>query len=311
MTKMSATIVVAGSSNTDMVVQTSGLPGPGQTVLGGVFFMNAGGKGANQAVAAARLGGQVVFIAKTGADLFGAQAVEGFKKEGIDCRYVFTDPATASGVALITVDAAGENCIVVAPGANALLSAADVLLAREAIGRAEVVLVQLEIPLPTVEALVSLATAAGKRVILNPAPAQLLPDELLRAVSILTPNESEAERITGILVRDPDSALQAARALSARGPRTVIVTMGKAGAFVWDEGVCTLVPAPEVVAVYTTAAGDVFNGALAVALGEGMGMIDAVGFANHAAALSVMKLGAQASAPGREETEAFLGGHRG
>jgi ribokinase len=303
---MSSSIVVVGSSNTDMVVKTSSLPGPGQTVLGGKFFMHAGGKGANQAVAAARLDGAVTFIAKVGDDIFGAQAVEQFKKEGIDCRYIFTDPSAASGVALITVDEKGENCIVVAPGANALLSAGEMLLAREAILRAGIVLVQLEIPLATVEELVQFAAAAGKRVILNPAPARSLPDALLKQVSILTPNEKEAELLTGIAVTDEDSAGQAARALSERGVGTVIVTLGRRGALVLDAGSIILVASPVVEAVDTTGAGDVFNGALAVGLGEGMRMDAAVGFACHAAALSVTKLGAQASAPGRKETEEFM-----
>jgi ribokinase len=303
---MRPSILVVGSSNTDMVVKTSDLPGPGQTVLGGKFFMNAGGKGANQAVAAARLNGNVTFIAKTGDDVFGSQAIEQFKREGIDCRYILTDPGVASGVALITVDAKGENCIVVAPGANAALTAGEVLSAGEAILQADIILVQLEIPLGTVEKLVEFAAAAGRRVILNPAPACRLPDELLKRISILTPNEKEAELITGITVTDADTALLAAKALSAKGVATVIITLGKMGALVWDGSVCTLLPSPEVVAVDTTAAGDVFNGALAVSLAEGRSLSDAVIFANHAAALSVTKLGAQASAPGREETEEFL-----
>ncbi|MDR3711917.1 MAG: ribokinase [Puia sp.] len=303
---MKPIILVAGSSNTDMVVKTSVLPRPGQTVLGGQFFMNAGGKGANQAVAAARLGGAVVFVAKTGADIFGSQAIEQFKKEDIDCRYIFCDPAVASGVALITVDAAGENCIVVAPGANDRLGAADVLLAREAVLQADIVLVQLEIPLETVDALVELAVAAGKRVILNPAPARVLPDRLLKRISLITPNEKEAELLTGIPVVDADTALLAAKALSVKGIGTVIITLGKKGALVWDGRTSAVLPAPKVEAVDTTAAGDVFNGALAVALAEGRELTDAVGFANHAAALSVTKLGAQASAPGREETELFM-----
>jgi ribokinase len=269
--------------------------------------LNAGGKGANQAVAAARLNGSVVFVAKIGNDIFGAQAVEQFGKEGIDCRYIVTDPTTASGVALITVDNKAENCIVVAPGANGVLSFNEVLLAREEILKVEIVLVQLEIPLDTVKQLVPFAAANGKRVILNPAPACALPDDLLKQVSIITPNEKEAELLTGMPVTGVDSALEAAKALSAKGVGTVIITLGKKGALVWAEGKSTLIPSPKVVAVDTTAAGDVFNGALAVALAEGSTLIDAVSFSNHAAALSVTRLGAQASAPGREETERFIG----
>ena len=303
---MKPTILVVGSTNTDMVVKTSHLPGPGQTVLGGKFFMNAGGKGANQAVAAARLNGTVTFVAKTGADIFGSQAVEQFRKEGIDCRYILTDENEASGVALISVDAGGENCIVVAPGANAALKAEEVLLAGEAIRQSAIILVQLEIPLDTVLKLVQFAAGLGKRVILNPAPACALSDELLKGIYMITPNEKEAEMLTGIAVTDTGSALQAAKVLQSKGVQLVVVTLGEKGALFWDGTVSSLLPAPEVKAVDTTAAGDVFNGALAVALAEGRPHAEAILFANHAAALSVTKLGAQSSAPGREETERFM-----
>jgi ribokinase len=303
---MRPSILVAGSSNTDMVVKSPSLPSPGETILGGTFFLFPGGKGANQAVAAARLGGNVIFLAKTGADIFGAQSVEGFKKEGIDCRYIATDPSAASGVALINVDAKGENCIVVAPGANATLTPEEVLKARDAIRNADIVLTQLEIPLNTVIELVSFAAACDRRIILNPAPACNLPDYLLQNVSILTPNEKEAELLTGVKVTDTAGALTAAQILFAKGVATVIITLGRGGALLYDGREPALIPAPKVEAVDTTAAGDVFNGALAVALSEGMRMTDAVKFANHAAALSVTKLGAQTSAPRRAETETFL-----
>jgi ribokinase len=303
---MRPSILVAGSSNTDMVVKTASLPGPGETVLGGTFFMNPGGKGANQAVAAARLGGNVIFIAKTGRDIFGEQAIEGFKKEGIDCRYIGTDPSAASGVALITVDDKGENCIVVAPGANATLTASDIRAAGDAIRNADIILTQLEIPLPAVGTLIDIAADSGRRIILNPAPACPLPDEILQNISILTPNEKEAEMLTGVKVTDSASALTAAQILFARGVATVIITLGKSGALLYEGREPALIPSPVVTAVDTTAAGDVFNGALAVGLAEGMRMTDAVKFANHAAALSVTRLGAQTSAPQRQETESFL-----
>jgi ribokinase len=303
---MKPLILVVGSSNTDMVVKTSCLPGPGQTVLGGEFFMNAGGKGANQAVAAARLNGAVNFVTRLGNDLFGEQALGLLKEESIDTRYITIDPAQPSGVALITVDAKGENCIVVAPGANAALGPDDILSAGQAIRETEIILVQLEIPLATVEKLVELAAAAHKRVILNPAPPRVLPESLLRQVSVLTPNEKEAEWMSGIPVTDHVTALQSAKALSDRGIGTVIITLGNRGALVWNEGICTIIPAPAVVAVDSTAAGDVFNGALAVALAEGKSMIESVTFANHAAALSVTKLGAQSSAPTRRDVDLFM-----
>ncbi|HVS96057.1 MAG TPA: ribokinase [Puia sp.] len=299
-------ILVCGSSNTDMVVKSPALPGPGETILGGTFFMFAGGKGANQAVAAARLGGNVTFIARTGQDIFGAQAIDGFEKEGIDCRYIGTDTSAASGVALITVDGAGENCIVVAPGANANLTPSEVQKARGAIETADIILAQLEVPLATVIELAACAAGSNRRFILNPAPACEIPDELLENVSILTPNEREAEYLTGVKVTGTTTALTAAQILFAKGVSTVIITLGKGGALLYEGREPALIPAPAVTAVDTTAAGDVFNGALAVALGEKMRMTDAVKFANHAAALSVTRLGAQTSAPHRQETESFI-----
>jgi ribokinase len=306
MGKIGPSILVAGSSNTDMVVKTAYLPGPGQTVLGGTFFMNPGGKGANQAVAAARLGGRVSFVGRVGNDVFGAQAVAQLEKEGIDCRHIRTDPSAASGVALITVDQRGENSIVVAPGANALLSVADILVAQEAIQQSDIILMQLEIPLETVECLAQFAAERNKRVILNPAPARDLPNSLLKQLAIITPNETEAELLTGIPVRDPATALQAARILAARGVPIIIITLGSNGALIWDGKTSTHLQPPPVESVDTTAAGDIFNGALAVALGEGMNLTEAVAFANRAAALSVTRLGAQTSAPRRNEVEDYL-----
>ena len=198
-------IFVVGSSNTDMVVKSAQLPRPGETILGGVFFMNAGGKGANQAVAAARLGGEVTFIAKVGNDIFGAQSLEGFKKEGIQTHYVFVDAIHPSGTALIMVNEEGENCIVVAPGANAALLPAD-LLNVTALKEAAVILMQLEIPLLTIEAVKRIAEDNHQQVIINPAPAQSLPDELLAGLFLVTPNESEAVLLTGIPVAELASA---------------------------------------------------------------------------------------------------------
>ncbi|MEO6977529.1 MAG: ribokinase [Mucilaginibacter sp.] len=225
-------IVVVGSSNTDMVVKAARLPAPGETILGGTFMMNAGGKGANQAVAAARLGGNVIFIAKTGEDIFGKQAIELFKQEGIDTRHIISDAENPSGVALITVDANGENCIVVASGANAALKPADLQPAKHIIENPALILVQLEIPLETVEHVVSLAAAKNVKVVLNPAPACSLSDELLRNISIITPNETEAALLTGIKVTGRESAEAAARVLAAKGIETVIITMG-AGPWLW------------------------------------------------------------------------------
>ena len=290
-------IAVIGSSNTDMVIKTSKLPIPGETILGGKFFMNPGGKGANQAVAAARLGGKVSFIAKTGDDVFGKQARQIFENENINTDYLVTDPGHPSGVALITVDAKGENCIVVAPGSNGYLSQGDIELAREEILRSDIVLMQLEIPLETVVYAANLAFDAGKKVILNPAPAAQITDELLSKLYLITPNETEAELISGIPVKDIESATLAARNLFGRGVKVVIITLGSKGALLYTGDEAKLIPSPKVEAIDTTAAGDVFNGAIAVAISEGLELEKAVEFACKAAAISVTRMGAQASAP--------------
>jgi ribokinase len=303
---MKSYILVVGSSNTDMVAKADRLPAPGETVLGGAFLMAAGGKGANQAVAAARLGADVVFVAKVGDDIFGKQAVESFNREGIDTSCMVTDAANPSGVALITVDAHGENCIVVASGANANLVRVDLFAAEEKIKNASLVLMQLEIPLETVEYVAQLASGYGVPVILNPAPACALPEELMRKVAILTPNQKEAEMLSGVAIIDKASAERAAEALAARSVNTVIITLGAEGALLFDAGKFEWVPAPVVPAVDTTAAGDVFCGALAVALSESRLVKDAVVFACAAAALSVTKMGAQTSAPFRGEVDKFL-----
>lgn len=300
------TLLVVGSSNTDMVIQTTHLPCPGETVLGGTFFMNPGGKGANQAVTVARLGGHIAFICKTGEDIFGRQARQLFKEEGIDTSYLCTDSQAPSGVALITVDEHAENSIVVASGANALLSPQDLAGAEEAIEEADWILMQLEIPLDTVEFVADLACRKHKKVVLNPAPAQPLPKELLRHVYILTPNETEAEIISGVKVTNLSSAMEAARRIREMGVPWVVITLGSKGALVYGESVKEIVPAFEVKAIDTTAAGDVFNGAFVVALSEGKDLVEAARFACKASALSVTRAGAQSSVPYRTEVDRFL-----
>jgi ribokinase len=298
--------VVVGSSNTDMIIKLDRIPRPGETILGGEFVTAAGGKGANQAVAAARAGGDVTFVARVGQDIFGDKALAGFVREGIHVEHVQRDPAAPSGVALIFVAKDGENSIAVAGGANLLLSQVDVKQAAPAIAAASTVLMQLETPLETVRAAAQIAARTGVAVILNPAPARVLPDELLKLVSVLTPNETEAELLAGIAVTDEAMAALAAEKLRARGVETVILTLGARGAFVATASIRQLVPGFPVEAVDTTAAGDVFNGALAVALGEGKPLLEAVRFANAAAAISVTRLGAQPSAPSRKEIESLL-----
>ena len=298
-------ILVVGSSNTDMVIKTDHLPRAGETVLGGTFFMNPGGKGANQAVAIARLGGQIAFICKTGSDVFGHQSYQLFEEEGIDISYVFSDTVRPSGVALITVDENGENCIVVASGANAYLTPNDIAAAESAIDEADFVLMQLEIPIETVEFIAKKAAGKNKKVILNPAPARNLSKELLQNLYAITPNETEAELISGIKITDEASAREAAERMVELGVDNVVITLGSKGAFVYGGGVCEMVPAVKVKAQDTTAAGDIFNGALAVALAEDRSMLDAVRFACKAAAISVTRTGAQSSAPYRNEVDVF------
>lgn len=298
-------ILVIGSSNTDMVIKARHLPRPGETILGGTFLMNPGGKGANQAVAVARLGGQVSFICKTGNDIFGHQSQQLFEEEGIDTTFLFSDLENPSGVALITVDDNAENCIVVASGANANLLPADLKKADEAIERADLLLMQLEIPMASIEYAARKAASLGKQVILNPAPASPLSADLLRDLYLITPNETEAEAISGIKITDLDSARQAAEAIARQGVRNVIITLGAKAALIHSNGQQELVPAYPVKAVDTTAAGDVFNGALAVAIAEGRSLVEAVRFACKASAISVGRAGAQSSVPYRNEVDIF------
>lgn len=298
-------ILVIGSSNTDMVIRTEHLPLPGETVIGGTFFMNPGGKGANQAVAVARLGGQVAFVCKTGSDIFGHQAQQLFSEEGIDSSYVFSDTKNPSGVALITVDTHAENCIVVAPGANAHLTVADLKHSARAVEKADIVLLQLEIPMETVEEAAVMARRLGKKVVLNPAPASKLSPRLLESLYVITPNETEAEMISGIHIVDGASAEAAARKIASMGVPNVIVTLGTRGALVFDGTDCEIVPACKVQAVDTTATGDVFNGALVVALAEGRSLTEAARFACKASAISVTRVGAQSSVPYRTEVDIF------
>jgi len=301
-------IVVVGSSNTDLIIKVSEIPRPGETLLGGEFMTFPGGKGANQAVAAARAGGEVVFIASVGNDSYGEEAIRGYKEDRINTEDIKICKGVPSGIAMITISEKGENAITVASGANALLLPADLDEVEEPFEEADYMLVQLETPLETVQKAVELCSDLNTKVILNPAPAAELPDEILKKVSIITPNETEAERLTGITVKDVTTASEAADLLHKRGIETVIITMGAMGAYLSDAASETrlLVPGFSVKAVDTTAAGDVFNGQLAVSLAEGESLESAILEAHGAAALSVQKLGAQSSIPRREETKLFL-----
>jgi ribokinase len=301
-----AKIVVVGSINTDMIIRSHQIPIPGQTVLGHSFLITGGGKGANQAVAAARLGGEVVLVGKIGQDSFGEQALAMLRQENIDTRYLTIDPVDPSGVAFITVDNQGENTIVVASGANANLLPADVLAAEEEISRADAVLFQLETPLETIRAGMQLAKKHRRLVILNPAPAQMLDDNLLRYIDIITPNQLEALFLTDLFVEDRANAVQAAEILHRKGTPVVIVTMSEQGAYISSQDFKGMIPTRQANVVDTTGAGDTFSGALAVALAEGKSVPEAVHFANFAATFSVTKIGSQASIPFRWELDAVL-----
>ncbi len=294
-------IVVIGSSNTDMIVKAKQLPVPGETILGEDFLINPGGKGANQAIAAKRLGGDVTFITKVGNDLFGMQAYEIYCSEYINTGYVFKDLDNPSGVALISVDSMGENCIIVAGGSNMCLSPEDIDKAEQAIKECDLVLMQLEIPLETVEYAVDMAYHHGKKIILNPAPATSLSNDLLKKLYAILPNKIEAQMLSGIQVTDEETAYKASHAISEKGIDNVVITLGKAGAFVKEDGNYRMIPAKEVETIDTTGAGDVFCGAISVYLSEGYSLMDSVAFANMAASISVTRIGAQSAIPFRRE----------
>lgn len=299
-------IVVVGSSNTDMVIRVRAIPRPGETVIGGEFFMAAGGKGANQAVAAARAGAEVVFVARVGDDIFGKQAVDGFIPDRINVEYIARDKEVPSGVALIFVAPDGENSIAVASGANARLSVEDIRRAAPAISTASILLMQLETPLETIIEAAEIAFAAGVPVILNPAPAQPLGDGILKRVTYITPNSTEAEILTGISIIKKTELAKAADILLAKGIKGVLITLGAQGVHVATKEKKELVPAFKLKPIDTTAAGDVFSGTLAVALAEAKPLAEAVRFANAAASLSTTRSGAQPSIPLRKDIEALL-----
>ncbi len=294
-------IVVVGSCNTDMVIKAERLPIPGETILGGTFLMNPGGKGANQAVAAARLGGDVTLISKTGNDVFGKQSVVLYNSENVNTDFISSDSKLPSGVALITVDSMGENCIVVASGANANLKPSDIDKAMKAIDNSDFVLMQLEIPLETVEYVAEIASAKGKKVILNPAPARALSNSLLKHLDLIIPNKSEAEILSGIKVTDIETAKQAAEIIAKKGVDNVVITLGSQGALIREKDSFQFVAAHKVEAVDTTAAGDTFCGALCVGLSEGKTILESVKLAVRASAITVTRMGAQSSLPYRSE----------
>ena len=305
---MRAKIAVVGSLNMDLVVRTPHMPVPGETVIGGDFRTIPGGKGANQAVAAARLGAEVAMIGRVGDDDFGRAQLRNLGELGIDATHVIVDPEAATGIALITLDASGQNSIVLASGANMRLTKEDINTARGIILQSDVLVLQLESPLAAVAYAIDMAHAKGVEVILNPAPAQPLAKETLAKVDYLIPNESETALLTGIEVADMDSAKVAAERLRGEGVGVVILTLGDRGAFLVSATESVHIPGYEVAVVDTTAAGDAFVGGFAVALAQGQNLAQAVRYANAAGALAVTRLGAQPSLPTRREVEEFMRG---
>ncbi len=302
---MGPTVTVVGSLNTDLVIKAPKLPEIGETVLGGEFAIFPGGKGANQAVAAVKLGARVTMVGCIGGDAFGQQLRDGLAAEGIEVSHVRTERGVPSGVALVTVDPAGRNTIAVASGANMRLTLADVDAAREAISASRVLLLQLEVPLEVVMHAARFARSRDCTVVLDPAPARPLPRELWPHVSVTNPNEGEAKTLTGVTITDEHSMGRAAERLLAEGCEAVVIKLGARGAFVATRSMRQAVPSVPVEAIDTTAAGDAFAGALAVALAEGRDLKAAVRFANAVGALKVTRMGAQPSMPTRAEVIAF------
>src|SRR5215203_3377194 len=302
---MMGKILVVGSSNTDMVIKAERFPKAGETILGGNFFVFQGGKGANQAVSASRLGGSVALICKVGNDAMGKEAVKHYKTEGIDVSNISVEDSSPTGVAVITINSEGENSIIVASGANALLSVDDLKKALPVLNEAEWLLTQLETPLGVIEYLAIYARDNCKHLILNPAPAAKITDTIYERLFLITPNETEAALLTGIEITDEESIKTACSVFKLRGVQNVIITLGNKGAYVDADGFQGMVNSLKVDTVDTTAAGDVFNGAMAVALSERKGWEEAVTFACKAAAISVTQMGAQASAPYRKQVQDY------
>jgi ribokinase len=299
-------ICVLGSANVDLTFRTPRLPQAGETLAGRSLHVGMGGKGANQAVAAARLGAEVTFVACVGNDSFGAQAIGQFQREGINTAFIRQDANQPTGTAAIMVDDDAENCIIIVPGANAGLSIADVRAASSAIQQADAVLCQLETPLEATQEAFRLARAAGKLTVLTPAPVRELPDELLCLCDLCVPNRIEIEVLVGRAVHSHEDAHAAAKSLMARGVKSVALTMGGSGAFLLDDTGAIHIPAVAVDAVDTTGAGDAFTAALAVSLADGLPLKEAARRASLVAAITVTRIGTQAAFPQRKEVDESL-----
>lgn len=299
-------ITVVGSLHTDLIIKVQNIPRTGETVLGKAFKMSPGGKGANQAVAAARLGANVSLIGRVGADIFGRELIKNAKETGIDVKHIIEDIGTYTGLALITVDEEGNNTIAVASGADMRCCTEDIDRAEETIISSDIFLTQLEIPLSVVEYAIDKAFEEGVKVILNPAPAQELSKDLLKKVYILTPNENEAEVLSGVKIKDLRSSKKAAKRLLERGIENIVLTLGNRGSMIATKEQTVHMRGIKVNAVDTTGAGDAFCGALAVAISSGKGLKEAVKYANFAGALATTKIGAQEALPTMEELEDFM-----
>ena len=299
-------VVVIGSYNTDLTIKTERIPRPGETIIGGIFSEGGGGKGANQAVAAARAGADVSFIARVGNDALGRVGVNRLIDEKIDTRFIFLDNDVPTGVAFIVVDERGENSIVVASGANARLSPSDIDTAQDEIFSAGVLLVQLESPIEAIRAAIKKSHERDTIVILNPAPAQSLEQDLLQEIDIITPNKVEAEMITGIKVTDEESLRSIVKKFFEYGIKNVLITLGSKGVFAGLPDIMKFIPAFKVSPIDSTGAGDVFSGSLAAFISEGMPIEKAIKLASASASISVTRMGAQRSAPDRMEIENFI-----
>ena len=299
-------VVVIGSYNTDLTIKTGRIPRPGETVIGGIFSEGGGGKGANQAVAAARTGANVSFIARVGNDVLGREGIKRLIDERIDTQYIYLDNDVSTGVAFIVVDERGENSIVVASGANARLSLNDIDKAQDEILSAGVLLVQLESPIEAIRAAIKKSHEKDTVVILNPAPAQSLEQNLLQEIDIITPNKVEAEMITGIKVTDEESLRSIVKKFFEYGIKNVLITLGSNGIFAGLPNTMKFIPAFKVNPIDSTGAGDVFSGSLAAFISEGIPIEKAVKMANASASISVTRMGAQSSAPCRTEIENFI-----
>ena len=309
MYKQNPKVVVVGSFNMDLVAKAGRRPETGETLMGEEFGMFIGGKGSNQAIAAARLGADVTMIGRLGADLFGDMLMAAHTEEGICTNYVIRDTEVGTGVASILIDADGDNSIVLVPQANLQLTVADIEGASGSIAAADILLLQLEVPIDASRHAAEIAKSNGATVVLNPAPAQELPEDFLAQVDILTPNEVETESLSGVRVSSATDAERAAKVLLDKGLSAVILTLGERGALLLTPDMTQQVPAYSVGVVDTTAAGDAFCGALATALARGDNLDDAVAFANAAGALAVTVLGAAPSMPTAAQVETFRGRH--